>query len=262
MKYYVVADVHGFFDELWSALDEAGFFTDTEESKLIVCGDLLDRGGQAVETVNFMLGLQKAGRLIYICGNHEDLLVECLQEIARGDVYEVAEEYSHHFRNRTWDSLLQLGGMTHDEAIRSPRELVSEVMRSDFYKKLLPEAVDFYETDNYVFVHGWIPCRITGYRPFYEFKYDPDWRFASYESRKRSRWVNGIELACKKGILEPRKTVVCGHFHASYGHAVIDGKGTEFHEGADFSPFYADGIIAIDACTAFSHKVNCIVIED
>ena len=26
--------------------------------------------------------------------------------------------------------------------------------------------------------------------------------------------------------------------------------------------YYADGIIAIDACTAFSRKVNCIVIED
>ena len=38
MKYYVVADVHGFFDELKLALTEKGFFTDTEPHKLIVCG--------------------------------------------------------------------------------------------------------------------------------------------------------------------------------------------------------------------------------
>ena len=30
----------------------------------------------------------------------------------------------------------------------------------------------------------------------------------------------------------------------------------------DFSPFYSEGIIAIDACTAVSGRVNCIVIED
>ena len=39
-------------------------------------------------------------------------------------------------------------------------------------------------------------------------------------------------------------------------------KGTEFGEDADFSPYYGPGIIAIDACTAFSGKVNCLVIED
>lgn len=39
-------------------------------------------------------------------------------------------------------------------------------------------------------------------------------------------------------------------------------KGTEFGEDADFSPYYGPGIIAIDACTAFSGKSNCLVIED
>lgn len=53
MKYYVVADVHGFFDELKFALTEEGFFTDTEPHKLIVCGDLFDRGKQAAELQEF-----------------------------------------------------------------------------------------------------------------------------------------------------------------------------------------------------------------
>jgi serine/threonine protein phosphatase 1 len=262
MKYYVVADVHGFYDELKMALEEAGFFAETEPCKLVVCGDLLDRGKQVAEVVDFMLELQKKGQLIYICGNHEDLLVECLQSISRGDVYEIAVGMSHHHSNGTWDTLLQLSGMASYEAIMRPNAFVRAVMQSDFYKKLLPDALDFYETGRYVFVHGWIPCIISGYRPFCEYRYDPEWRFASYEARKRSRWVNGMELACKKKILVPGKTVVCGHFHTSYGHAVIEHNGSEFDGDADFSPFYADGIIAIDACTAFSHKVNCIVIED
>lgn len=57
------------------------------------------------------------------------------------------------------------------------------------------------------------------------------------------------------------KTVVCGHRNASYGHAVLDGNGTEFEEDADFSPYYGKKVIAIDACTAYSGKVNCIVLE-
>ena len=40
------------------------------------------------------------------------------------------------------------------------------------------------------------------------------------------------------------------------------GKGGEFENDPDFSPYYGEGIIALDACTAFSKKVNCIVIDD
>ena len=58
------------------------------------------------------------------------------------------------------------------------------------------------------------------------------------------------------------KTIVCGHWHTSYGHSKYEHKGTEFGEDADFSPYYGPGIIAIDACTAFSGKSNCLVIED
>ncbi|MBQ8726493.1 MAG: metallophosphoesterase [Clostridia bacterium] len=44
MKYYVVSDVHGFYDELIFALTEKGFFDEKSPHKLIICGDLLDRG--------------------------------------------------------------------------------------------------------------------------------------------------------------------------------------------------------------------------
>ena len=57
------------------------------------------------------------------------------------------------------------------------------------------------------------------------------------------------------------QTIVCGHWHCSYGHHIVDGT-PEFGDGANFNPFYADGIIAIDACTAASHKVNVVVLED
>lgn len=39
-------------------------------------------------------------------------------------------------------------------------------------------------------------------------------------------------------------------------------KGSQYDEDADHSPFYGDGIIAIDACTPLSKKINCLVLED
>ncbi len=68
--------------------------------------------------------------------------------------------------------------------------------------------------------------------------------------------------AARQGVIEPNKTIVCGHWHCSYGHAKIKGKGTEFGKDANFSPYRAKGVLAIDACTAVSGKVNVVVLED
>ena len=64
------------------------------------------------------------------------------------------------------------------------------------------------------------------------------------------------------GVKEEGKTIVCGHYRASYGHTVIEGKTTAKGYPLDNTPFYGDGIIALDANTATSGFVNCIVIED
>ena len=49
MRYYVTSDTHGFYDELISQLKSAGYFDDTAPRKLIILGDLMDRGNQAKE---------------------------------------------------------------------------------------------------------------------------------------------------------------------------------------------------------------------
>ena len=262
MKYYVVSDVHGYLDYLKKALDDAGFFDEKQPCKLIVCGDMLDRGDQAVELVDFMLSLMKEDKLIYVLGNHEELFVDCLQEIAAGEIYKVSSHTSHHYRNMTWHSILQIGGMSSTEAYALTNTLVRRVMQSPFYKKLLTICIDYYETKNYVFTHGYIPCISEGSGYYASYKYDPDWRDADVYAWHRARWYNGMDFSCNKGIKESGKTIVCGHYRASYGHAKIEKKGSDYGDDADFSPFYADGIIAIDACAAASGKINCIVIED
>ncbi len=262
MKYYVVADVHGFYTHLRDALERAGFFEDTEPRKLIVCGDLLDRGDEAVALTDFMVELADKDELIYILGNHEELLLQCLQEIASGGVYQIARGMSHHYANGTFDTLLQLSGMDEQQACRYPNTLVERVTRSPFCQRLLPLCVNYLETPRYIFTHGYIPCFAERNRYDVQYRYDPDWREADHEQWSRARWYNGIEAACFHGVVEPGKTVVCGHWRSSYGHYYVDGQGADRGERAEHSPFYANGIIALDATTAVSRQVNCIVIED
>ena len=81
MRYYVVADVHGFFEPLKQALEEKGFFSDTSERKLIICGDLFDRGTGARKLQDFITELMEKDEVILIKGNHEDLMEEMLENL-------------------------------------------------------------------------------------------------------------------------------------------------------------------------------------
>ena len=78
MKYYVTADVHGYFTALKTALAEQGFFEDTEPHKLVICGDLYDRGTEALQLQEFILDLLSKDQVILIRGNHEDLTLDLL----------------------------------------------------------------------------------------------------------------------------------------------------------------------------------------
>lgn len=266
MKYYVVADVHGYYTHLMDALENARFFAETAPHKLVICGDLMDRGGEARQMQAFVTRLLEEDRLIFIRGNHEDLMRRMLHDVEVGDMQYIKTGTSYHVSNGTWHTALQLAGMSNCRALQNPGKLVEKVKESPFWTTLIPASVDYFETEHYVFVHGWIPCtvrtEVIGGRKFDEYFYIDGWRDASEREWERARWFHGMYIACQQGVKVKDKTVVCGHIHASYGHANIEGVGSEHGKYADFTPFYGDGIIAIDGCTACSGMVNCIVIED
>ena len=62
--------------------------------------------------------------------------------------------------------------------------------------------------------------------------------------------------------LRQKRTVICGHYHASYGHSRYEESCSEYGDDVDFSPYYGPGVIAIDASVARSKKLNVIIIED
>ena len=260
MRYYVVADVHGYYSELITALTERGFFEDTQPHKLIVCGDLFDRGEEAVRLQEFIVDLMNKEEVILIRGNHEDLVLDLIENIYKWMTPELLD--SPHWKNGTVETVLQLTGMTLNEAYTLPKYCAAKMEDTPYFRKIIPATVDYFETERYIFVHGWIPCHAVACgRNKYLFTYEENWRNADRMQWIGARWYNGMDAA-RQGVIEPRKTIVCGHWHCSYGHAVIDGVGEEHGANAVYTPYYGEGIVALDACTAFSHRVNCIVIDD
>ena len=99
MKYYITADVHGFYTKFHKALDEAGYFNDSASHKLIILGDIFDRGQEAVEMQEFILQLMGQDAVILIRGNHEDLF----EEMVRVDE---GLPVRHHVSNGTYGTAL------------------------------------------------------------------------------------------------------------------------------------------------------------
>ena len=77
MKYFVSADIHGFFDEWMSALKKNDFDIDNQQHKIVVCGDLFDRGRQPKQIIDFVLAHKN--KIILIKGNHEYLIEEMIE---------------------------------------------------------------------------------------------------------------------------------------------------------------------------------------
>lgn len=252
-KYFVVSDVHSFFYELMEALDEKGFEKDNPEHKLCICGDLFDRGNETVQVFEFVKELQKKSRLIYVRGNHEDLLFDCMNEIKCGRIPSL-----HHLHNQTVKTICQFCG-ENEWIIYDPtwRNKICEIMQPvlDFISN---NCIDYAEIGNHILVHGYLPC----------YQGLDDFRDATSEDWERARWKNGMEMWKNPKYRVEGKTVIVGHWHCSYGWSHIDQKYKEFPQLShkdfqySFQPWIKDGIIALDACCAYSGKINCIVLDE
>jgi serine/threonine protein phosphatase 1 len=257
MKYFVVSDVHSFYDAMMNALNKQGFDPENKEHKLIVCGDLFDRGDDTVKVYEFVRSLAEQDRLFYIYGNHEALLFECIHDIARGHMKE------YHIKNGTFKTICDFTGLNKYDLYMGQ---YGPLNMEEFKAKIIPlmdfidkYAVDVAEIGKYIFVHGWIPCDPDkGIVPDNWYTGEADWEGA--------RWINGMH-AWAKGAKLPGRTIVCGHWHCSWGHSHINLDRKEFpqkdREGWEksFEPFVEEGIIALDACTAYSGICNCFVLE-
>lgn len=250
MKYFCVSDIHGFYDEFKCALGKAGF--DEEDAGHVVCilGDAFDRGPQNVEVFEFMKKMDGQNRLIYIRGNHEDLLEQLYVDLLAG-----ADVGMHHMSNGTVSTIEQFTGCAAaDLCYRWFDQVVLKERMEPILDFIKNRAVDYAETGEYVLVHSTIP-------PI------KNWRDADTHQWEKSRWGNPF-LSAKAGILPEGKVLIFGHWHTSWAwsHIKQDRKEWPPKNRIDwqksFEPYYGDGYIGLDGCTAYSGIVNVLVLED
>lgn len=261
MKYFIFSDAHGFYSLLTQSLKKAGFDECNDDHMLISLGDNFDRGEENFKMFLFLKEMKEKEKIVLLKGNHEDLLMDAIdrQKITYIDVtngtFGTIEEFSRTFFGEDKNE------MFFDDFPR-------------FYNKLKETGLfdlisgmgDFYETNHYVFTHGFIPVKGSG-----NYQYKEDWRKSSPEEFKRSRWINGMDMSMNHSLKEEGKKIVVGHFHTSYGNVrkkygsslpLSEYRELEFSDLDLFSVYEDDSVIAIDACTAFSKKMNILVIDD
>ena len=250
MKLFCVSDVHSYLSPLKKALADAGFDKNNPEHWLISCGDLFDRGFDSEEVLHYIMSLD---RKILVKGNHDLLLEECcMREFP----------YSYDVSNGTVRTINDIGGAGEGYAFDACCQRTWN--KTAAYRSLL---VNYFETENYIFVHSWIPLKCLDDKPKYyikdrQFEYDPDWRAATHDTWEQAMWGNPFELA-KQGFNNTNKTIVFGHWHCSAGWAADEGR-SEFGDTAKWEPYINTelNIIGIDKCTTHTHAVNVLVVED
>lgn len=243
--YFVTSDIHSFYNLFHKALIEKGFDINNKDHILIICGDVFDRGNESKELLDFIYDLYKQDRLIYIKGNHEDLLEECLYQIENK-----LNISSYHWYNRTVNTIEQLTGINRYDLVSGTYNYKKDI-KPKFKKYFGIPKLDYYRLNNYLFVHGWVPEKLLLLADINNMS-EGDWHEA--------RWTNGIK-AWEEGKTYKDITIVCGHWHTNEANKKYHNLGSgKFDEYGDFSPFKDTGIIDLDACTAFSNQVNIEVI--
>lgn len=249
-KLFCVSDIHSYFTLFKEALDNAGFDPNNEDHWLISIGDLFDRGPDSVELFKFIMSL---GRKILVKGNHDILLDNlCMRGFP----------YSNDKHNGTTRTVQDISGKYSAYDFADACEITYNKLAR--YRELL---VNYFETQNYIFVHSWIPTRKEGkIHPADKWitlttdEWMEDWRNANDVEWEDAMWGNPFKLA-DQDLNKTGKTIVYGHWHCSTGHRMLGHCKDEF-EYAIWEPCYFKNTIGIDRCTAHTGEVNVIVLED
>ncbi len=234
-KLFVVSDVHGHCTMLIKKLKEAGYDKENENHLLISLGDHFDRGNESLQVLRFFRSLE---RKVLIRGNHEDLIELAFSRgyLSPTDLHNGTDKTIRSFYGKdALDSrgVLQVYGAAFDSVLA-----------------FTGGTADYYETENYIFTHGWLPARLTDRG----FVLDPDWRTAPTGDWRRARFV-GWEEAYPDAT--PDKTIVCGHHPCAYAAGFDESRAWQDH-----SPYFGQGLIAMDASTYNSGQMNVLVLED
>lgn len=259
-KIFAVSDIHGDYEALISSLKEAGYDENNKNHLLISLGDAFDRGEQSLEVYLYLKRLSDENKAVVLKGNHTMMFIDYLDgtSLSPFNYYKNGErETFADFLHQTapfesWCMIYKnIGNPTYGDFAEWVKEAREEI------KEEFPELLDwlktrpyYYETQNYIFTHGAIDTKVSDWHSPHCVRYDlTDW--------DALMWDDGTFFG--EEINNTDKKVVIGHF----GTQSLRKKYNMGLEDETWSILKRDDgrVIAIDATTCISHKVNVLVIE-
>jgi len=260
-KIFAVSDIHGHYDQLVEALNEAGYDENDKNNLLLVLGDHFDRGSQSLQVYDYLKRLTDEGKAITIMGNHDLMLIDYLEGTVldpfnyfRNGESETFAEFLHETRPfESWCLIEQnIEQPTVGDFVRW-LDIAKKQINEEFPELLpwLKSQPYYYETENYIFTHGAIDTKVEDWHNPHCFRY-------GYNDWDALTWDDGTFFG--SNIKNTDKSVVIGHFGTDH---LRNKYGLKKDDVEDFSILKRkDGkVIAIDATTAYSKKVNVLVIE-
>lgn len=257
---FYVSDIHSFYGPLIDALNQAGFDVENESHRLIICGDIFDRGPDTLKVYQFIKNLPQHRRIL-IRGNHDLLYYELLKK---------SFPHPYDFSNGTVDTFCQIAGV-------NPQELDIHYYKKQYYKRqqtpdsayiqfklkdtwekvvrsvwaseitewlFSDEWVNYHESENIIAVHSFIPLEM-------------DWRNATAEAWERAMWGcpwKQFKCGFFKSEAERGKTLIVGHWHAEDFHRAFENK------HGDYELYFGPNLIALDGMTAMTLNIPVLKI--
>ena len=234
-KYFIISDIHGYYDEMILALNQKRYDSNNSMNHLIVIGDMFDRGTKSKEVLEYLYHLSIEGKATVILGNHDNFLIELLEEKYLKAIFNIRH-------NGTGKTLMSLTGIK-DIGIDELDDIKMKIMKSYPYLKAWLKSLPLYlELGKYIFVHGGIDGN------------KKDWKKGL---AREFIWSRQIDLEPVNG-----KIMVVGHHRtATIRYPNADYKTLYTLKPEAFDILYKENKIFIDSFVENSHMINVLVIE-
>ncbi|WP_026677676.1 metallophosphoesterase family protein [Fictibacillus gelatini] len=213
-----ISDIHGELKKFEQLLEKVNYNSSVDQ--LILLGDYVDRGEDSSGVVEKVIQLKENGAVV-LKGNHDDMLVRAMNGDKKvWDNWTIRNGGQSTLKSYQYSLSIEQGEIIATVNEHTKSELMEE------HKTFLENLDYFYETDDYIFVHGGVhpttPIQETD-------PYVLIWI--------REEFHNGYN---------GDKTVIFGHTPTN-----------SFHDCSDV--YFADNkIIGIDGGAVFGGRLNCL----
>lgn len=218
----VISDIHGCFDEFMELLSKCNY--NPKIDKLIISGDLIDRGKKSKELLDAVISLKKEHDIVVLGGNHEEMFLEWLEK--------------PHDRNHRYT---KNGGWRTVESLCKPYKVFGKSSKTKLtilkhyreHLEFIKSLPFYYEDDKHIYVHAGVDLKIS------------DWKNSE---AKDFKWI-------REEFFNEKNTT--GKFIV-FGHTPTEFLNEDAKQDVWFSE---DGKIGIDGGISMGGMLHCLIIE-